>query len=152
MLARLPLLAVVLASCASAPPEGARSVIVAERRNWCGPNWKASFTPDQVLQRIQNNCMSAHTDTRRFRPTESQWAAVSAALSSSQFAELPPEITTVTNADGTITLRTDDPVSCIEASGHRVCGTTYALEHTPEGERFRRVWSALCAIAPEPEL
>ena len=150
VLTTLLLLATLTVGCAASRPSAEPPVFVAERINWCGPNWVTSFSPTEAIQKVDDTCIRPGQYTRRFEPTSDQWAATQAAFEANGFASLPEEITTTPDSEGRITIVTDDLKSCISFAGRRVCGANHALTHTPEGERFLRIWSSLAAIAPEP--
>jgi hypothetical protein len=145
------MLVLILAiGCAAMRPSADSPVVKTERINWCGPNWETAFSPTEAVQKVEDTCIRPGRYTQRFHPTAAQWAAVQSALESNGFSTLPEEITTPPDSQGRITIVTDDPDSCISFAGRRVCGEEHPLNHTPEGERFLQIWSALTAIAPEP--
>lgn len=137
--------------CASARPAVDEAIVSTQRVNWCGDNWVTTFTETDAVQRVEDSCLRRGPYTDRFQSTATQWEAVRLALVASDFLGLPERIWPLEDAQGRITIVGDDPMSCITYAKHRVCGESYALEHTPEGARFLAIWASLTAIAPEPK-
>lgn len=140
----------VLASCAS--QSGSGLTIRAERVNWCGLNWRSSFSARSVTREVEDSCVRVRGYEQHFVPTRQQWEAVQREIIAVDFATLPERIYADPRDDGLIPIVTDDPESCLEIRHHRVCGESYQLSHSRDGARFLRIWSALAAIAPEPTL
>jgi hypothetical protein len=103
-----------------------------------------------VTWRSDHNCGGGSSSGRRAL-AHGEWEELADRLHASSFDELPAEIESPVNADGTITVVTDDTQECISVSetgsSRRVCSWSLALEQSPEGTRARSIIRLIKAIA-----
>src|SRR5437016_4950097 len=83
-------------------------IIQAERYVWCGPGWKGTFTSTGAHQHVSDTCIHPSQSERDVPVTSEQWNGVIQALALSKFEELPELVPVPVNADGTISILTDD--------------------------------------------